>query len=142
MGRSTTRWQLSADHHLGCAEALSSSRYLRGGLRRRLPCDEFPALRRSCPGVEEHEPQAARLAVDLRLDRRATGDECCVARQADLAIAAGRAFVLRLSRAQGGKPRRLGVGEPRGVSIQKLVVKYRLERSEIAAAHRRIALVL
>src|SRR5262249_40436419 len=35
-GRSTTRWQLSADHHLGCAEA-SSSRYLRGGLRRRLP---------------------------------------------------------------------------------------------------------
>ena len=44
MGRSTTRWQLSADHHLGCAEGLSSSRYLRGELRRRLTRDEFPAL--------------------------------------------------------------------------------------------------
>src|SRR5262252_8367549 len=87
---------------------------LGGGLRRRLPRDEFPALRRFCPGIEEHEPQAARLAVDLRLDRGAAGDECGVARQAHLAIAAGRAFVLRLPRAQGGKPRRLGVSEPRG----------------------------
>src|SRR5262249_46693568 len=67
---------------------------------------------------------------------------CGVARQAHLAIAAGRALVLRLSRAQGGKPRRLSVGEPRGVAIQKLVVKHRLERGEIAAAHRRIALIL
>jgi len=44
---------------------------LTGGLWRRLPRDEFPALRRFRPSVEEHEPQAARLAVDLRLDRRA-----------------------------------------------------------------------
>src|SRR5437899_2867573 len=29
---------------------------LRGGLRRRLPRDEFPAIGRFCPGVEEHEP--------------------------------------------------------------------------------------
>src|SRR5215470_14457897 len=64
---------------------------LTGGLRRRLPRDEFPTLRRFCPGVEEHEPQAARLAVDLRLDRRAAGDECGVTREAHLAIAAGRA---------------------------------------------------
>src|SRR6516165_7583138 len=115
---------------------------LTGGLRRRLPRDEFPALRRFCPGIEEHEPQAARLAVDLRLDRCATGDECGVAHETHLAIAAGRALVLRLSRAQGRKPRRLGVGEARGVGIEKLVVKHRLERSEIAAAHRRITLVL
>src|SRR5262249_53603657 len=112
------------------------------GLRRRLPRDEFPALGCFCPGVEEHEPQAARLAVDLRLDRRAAGDECGVAREAHLAITAGRTLVLRLSRAQGGKPRRLGVGEPRGVGIEKFVVKHRLERGEIAAAHRCVALVL
>src|SRR5262245_33010252 len=73
---------------------------LRGGLRRRLPRDEFPA-----PAVEENEPQAARLAADLRLDRRATGDECGIARESRLTIAAGRALVLRLSRAQGGEPR-------------------------------------
>src|SRR6516225_5895757 len=30
--------------------------------------------------LKEHEPQAARLAIDLRLDRRAAGDECGVAR--------------------------------------------------------------
>src|SRR5262249_52829027 len=112
------------------------------GLRRRLPRDEFPALRCFCPGVEENEPQAARLAVDLRLDRRTTGDECGVAREAHLAITAGRTLVLRLSRAQGGKPRRLGVGEPRGVGIEKFVVKHRLERGEIAVAHRCVALVL
>src|ERR1700738_3181446 len=35
------------------------------GLRRRLPRDEFPALRRFCPGVEEHEPKAARLAASI-----------------------------------------------------------------------------
>src|SRR5262249_41911819 len=75
-------------------------------------------------------------------DRRAAGDECGVAREAHLAIAAGCALVLRLSRAQGGKPRRLGVGEPRGMGIQKLVVEHRLERGEIAAAHRCVALVL
>src|SRR5262249_41132633 len=115
---------------------------LRGWLRRRLPRDEFPALRRFCPGIEEHKPEAARLAVDLRLDRCATGDERGVAREAHLAIAAGCALVLRLSRAQGGKPRRLGVGEPRGMGIQKLVVEHRLERGEIAAAHRCVALVL
>src|SRR5215469_8830197 len=102
----------------------------------------FQPLRRFCPGVEEYEPQAARLAVDLRLDRRSAGDECGVARKAHLAIAAGRALVLRLSRAQGGKPCRLGVGEPRGVGIEKLVVEHRLKRGEIAAAHRRVALVL
>src|SRR6516165_6547530 len=115
---------------------------LGGGLRRRLPRDEFPALRRFCPGVEEHEPQAARLAVDLRLDRRAAGDECGIAREAHLAIAAGRALVLRLSRAEGSKPCSLGVGEPRGVGIEKLVVEHRLKRGEIAPAHRRVALVL
>src|SRR6516164_1755899 len=115
---------------------------LTGGLRRRLPRDEFPALWRFCPGVEEYEPQAARLAVDLRLDRRSAGDECGVARKAHLAITASRTLVLRLSRAQGGKPRRLGVGEPRGVGIEKFVVKHRLERGEIAAAHRCVALVL
>src|SRR5215469_10374786 len=120
----------------------NSRRSLCRGLRRRLPRDEFPALWRFCPGVEEYEPQAARLAVDLRLDRRSAGDECGVARKAHLAIAAGRALVLRLSRAQGGKPRRLGVSEPRGVGIEKFVVKHRLERGEIAAAHRCIALVL
>src|SRR5262249_27430400 len=49
---------------------------------------------------------------------------------------------LRLSRAQGGKPRRLGVSEPRGVGIEKFVVKHRLKRGEIAAAHRCVALVL
>src|SRR5215475_9446360 len=86
------------------------------GLRRRLPRDEFPAIRHFCPGVEEYEPQAAWLAVDLHLDRRAASDECNVARQAHLAITAGRTLVFRLSRAQGGKPRRLGVGEARGVS--------------------------
>ena len=59
--------------------------------------DRFPALRRFCPGVEEHEFQAARLAVDLRLDRRATCDERGVAREAYLVIAADRALVLRLS---------------------------------------------
>src|SRR5215472_9537220 len=79
---------------------------LTGGLRRRLPRDEFPALRRFCPGVEEHKPEAARLAVDLCLDRRTPGDERGVAREAHLAIAAGRVLVLRPSRAQGGKPRR------------------------------------
>jgi hypothetical protein len=56
-----------------------------GGLRRRLPRDEFPAFRRFCPGIEEHEPQAARLAVDLHLDRGTPGDECGVARQTHLA---------------------------------------------------------
>src|SRR5262249_56090948 len=78
-----------------------------GGLRRRLPRDEFPALRRFCPGVEEHEPQAARLAVDLRFDRRAAGDERDVARKAHLAIAAGRALLFRLSPAKAAKPSRL-----------------------------------
>ena len=125
-----------------CAYAPNMAHLLCGGLRRRLPRDEFPALRRFCPGVEEHEPQAARLAVDLRLDGRAAGDECGVADKAHLAIAAGRALVLRLSRAQGSKPRSLGVGEPRGVGIQKLVVEHRLQRGEIAAAHHRVALVL
>ena len=52
-------------------------------------------------------PTHARLAVDLRLDRGAAGDECGVAHQAHIAIAAGRALVPRLSRAQRGKPRRL-----------------------------------
>jgi hypothetical protein len=88
---------------------------LTGGLRRRLPRDEFPTLRRFCPGVEEHEPQAAWLAVDLRLDGRAAGDECGVTHEAHFAIAAGHALVLRLARAQGSKPRSLGIGEPRGV---------------------------
>src|SRR5262249_17828479 len=120
----------------------SDAHLLFRGLRRRLPRDEFPALRCFCPGVEEDEAQAARLAVDLRLDRRATGDECGVAHKTHLAIAAGRALVLRLSRAEGRKPRPLGVGEARGVGIEKLVVKHSLERSEIAAAHRRVALVL
>jgi hypothetical protein len=58
---------------------------------------EFPSLGHFCPRIEEHEPQAARLTVDLRFDRRAAGDECSVARPAYLAIAAGRALVLRLS---------------------------------------------
>src|SRR5262249_7930306 len=107
-----------------------------------MPRDELPALRRFCPGVEEHKPQAARLAVDLRLDHRATCDERGVAREAHLLIAAARALVLRLSRPEGSKPHSLGVGEPRRVSIQKLVVEHSLERSEIAAAHRRVALVL
>src|SRR5262245_14739298 len=114
-----TRCARAASGHVTAAppSSVMKSRWsdaylLRGGLRRRLPRDEFPALRRLCPGIEEHEPQAARLAIDLRLDRRAAGDECGVARQAHLAIAASRALVLRLSRAQGGKPRRLGVGEP------------------------------
>src|SRR6516162_9469291 len=107
-----------------------------------MPRDELPALRRFCPGIEEHKPQAARLAVDLRLDRRATCDERGVAREAHLLIAADRALVLRLSRPEGSKPRSPGVGEPRRVSIQKLVVEHPLERSEIAAAHRRVALVL
>src|SRR5262249_18845333 len=120
----------------------SDAHLLTGGLRRRLPRDESPTLRCFCPSVEEHEPQAARLAVDLRLDRRATGDECGVAHETHLAIAAGHALVLPLSRAQGRKPRRLGVGEARGIGIKKLVVKHRLERAEIAAAHRRAALVL
>src|SRR5262245_42011138 len=115
---------------------------LTGGLRRRLPRNEFPALRRFCPGVEEHEPQAARLAVDLCLDRRTPGDESGVARNTHLAIAADRALVLRLSRAQGGKPHRLVVGESRGVGIKKLVVEHRLKCSEVAAAHRRVALIL
>src|SRR5262249_12347178 len=120
----------------------SDAHLLTGGLRRRLPRDESPALRCFCPSVEEHEPQAARLAVDLRLDRRATGDECGVAHETHLAIAAGHALVLPLSRAQGRKPRSLGVGDARGIGIKKLVVKHRLERGEIAAAHRRAALVL
>jgi len=46
-GRSTTRRQLSADHHLGCAKALSSSRCLRGGLRRRPTRDAFPGIRQN-----------------------------------------------------------------------------------------------
>src|SRR4029453_8250351 len=112
-----------------------------GGLRRRLPRDEFPTVRGFCPAVEEHELQAARLAVYFTLDRRAAGDECGIARQAHLAIVASRALVLRLSRAEGGKPCILGVGEPRGVGIEKLVVEHRLERGEIAAAHGRVALV-
>src|SRR6516225_8059860 len=82
------------------------------GLRRRMPRDELPALRRFCPGVEEYEPQAARLAVDLRLDRGATCDERGVAREAHLAIAADRALVLRLFRPEGSKPRSLGIDEP------------------------------
>src|SRR5262245_38246739 len=106
--------------------ACGSRPLLCGGLRRRLPRDEFPAVRRFCPGGEEHELQAAPLAVDFSLDRRAAGDECGIARQADLAIAASRALVLPLSRAEGGKPCILGVGEPRGVSIEKLVVEHRL----------------
>src|SRR6516162_4699789 len=97
-GRAVTNSRRS-DAHLLCR-----------GLRRRLPRDEFPALRRFCPGVEEYEPQAAWLAVDLRLDRRSAGDECGVARKAHLAIAAGRALVLRLSRVEGSKPCSLGVG--------------------------------
>src|SRR5215471_14521347 len=151
-GSSSTRFSpgtcaFSFNHLVGASkqrdEVAPVGRTLLGGwLRRRLPRDEFPALRRFCPGVEEHEPQAARLAVDLRLDRRATGDECGVAHETHLAIAAGHALVPPLSRAQGRKPRRLGVGEARGIGIKKLVVKHRLERGEIAAAHRRIALVL
>jgi hypothetical protein len=82
----------SLDHLVGAGDARVGRPLLCGGLRRRLPRDEFPAVRRFCPGVEEHEPQAARLAVDLRLDRRAAGDECGVAREAHLAIAAGRAL--------------------------------------------------
>src|SRR6516225_6149648 len=39
--------------------ACGSRPLLCGGLRRRLPRDEFPAVRRFCPGVEEHELQAA-----------------------------------------------------------------------------------
>src|SRR5262249_33872397 len=128
-------------HYSITSSARNRRPLLTGGLRRRLPRDEFPTLRRFCPGVEEHEPQAARLAVDLRFDGRATGDECGVAHEAYFAIAADRALVLRLARAQGSKPRSLGVGEPRGMSIQKLVVKHRLERGKIAAAHRRVALV-
>src|SRR6516162_6877205 len=98
-GRAVTNSRRS-DGHLLCR-----------GLRRRLPRDEFPALRRFCPGVEEYELQAARLAVDLRLDRRSAGDEGGVAHEAHFAIAAGRALILRLSRAQGSKPRSLCVGE-------------------------------
>src|SRR5262249_33027723 len=64
----------------------SDAHLLFRGLRRRLPRDEFPALWCFCPGVEEHEPQAARLAVDLRLDRGATGDERGVAHETHLAI--------------------------------------------------------
>src|SRR5262249_52046805 len=93
-----------------------------------------------CPGVEEHELQAARLAVDFSLDRRAAGDECGIACQANLAIAASRVLVLRLSRAEGGKPCILGVGEPRGVGIEKLVVEHRLESAKTAAARGRVAL--
>src|SRR5262249_7097591 len=80
------------------------------------------------------------LAVDRR--RGGAGDEGGVAREAHLAITAGRTLVFRLSRAQRGKPRRLGVSEPRGVGIEKFVVEHRLERGKIAAAHRRVALVL
>ena len=64
----------------------NSRRSLCRGLRRRLPRDEFPALWRFCPGVEEYEPQAARLAVDLRLDRRATGEILRGAKPADLPV--------------------------------------------------------
>jgi len=60
----------------------SDAHLLCGGLRRRLPRDEFPAVRLFCPDVEEYEPQAARLAIDLRLDRRAARDERGVAREA------------------------------------------------------------
>src|SRR5262247_2330103 len=55
----------SFDHLVSAREqrdevALVGRLLLRGGLRCRLPRDEFPALRRLCPGIEEHEPQAAR----------------------------------------------------------------------------------
>ncbi len=67
---------------------------LTGGLRRRLPPDEFPALRRFCPGWPL-------ISVSIAA-RPVTSD---VARKAHHAITAGRALLLRLSRAQGGKPR-------------------------------------
>src|SRR5262249_19644684 len=76
---------------------------------------------RFCPGVEEHEPQAARLAVDLRLDGRAAG-----------AVSPASRTLRSLQ----------GVGQPRGMGVEKLVVEHRLERGEIAAAHRRVALIL
>src|SRR5262249_26672262 len=134
-------WSLSASKPLTfrTSSARGSRPLLCGGLRRRLPRDEFPAVRRFCPGVEEYELQAARLAVDFSLDRRAAGDECGIARQTHLAIAASRVLVLRPSRAEGGKPCILGVREPRGVGIEKLAVEHRLESGEIAAAHGRVA---
>src|SRR5262249_33387521 len=146
-------WIMHPSHEINFSYSITSSTrpssvmrgsrpLLCGGLRRRLPRDEFPAVRRFCPGVEDHELQAARLAVDFSLDRRAAGDECGIARQAHLAIAASRVLVFRLSRPEGGEPGIFGVGEPRGVGIEKLVVEHRLERGEIAAAHSRVALVL
>jgi hypothetical protein len=63
-GRSTTRWQLSADHHLGCARALSFSCYRRGGLRRRLTRDEFPALgmHPQWPPLRKQRPRGMRCS--------------------------------------------------------------------------------
>src|SRR5262249_36911426 len=99
------------------------------------------SLRSLGPDIEKFEPQAARLAVDLRLDRSPARDKRGIADHAHPAVRKARALVLGLARSHRSKPARLGIGDGGGVGIEKLVVCQRLHGLAVPSDHRRKALV-
>jgi len=88
-------------------------------LRRGLPCRKLPSLRSLGPDIEEFEPQAARLAIDLCLDRCPARDKRGIADQKHPAVRKARALVLGLARSHRFEPARLGIGDGGGVGYRE-----------------------
>src|SRR5262245_28825613 len=110
-------------------------------LRCCLPCHKLPSLRSLGPDIEEFEPEAARLAVNLSFDRRPACDERGIADHAHLTVGKASALILGLARSHRFEPARLGIGDGGGVGIEKLVVCKRLHGLPVPSDHRRKALV-
>src|SRR5262245_41431700 len=110
-------------------------------LRCCLPCHKLPSLRSLGPDIEEFEPEAARLAVNLGFDRRPSCDERGIADHAHLTVGKASALILGLARSHRFEPARLSVGDGGGVGVQKLVVRKPLHSLPVSSNHRRKALV-
>jgi hypothetical protein len=134
------RDELAAFHCSGTSRAsvkgLNSLR-----LRRGLPCHKLPSLRSLGPDVEEFEPEAARLPVNLGLDCGPACDKRGIADHAHLTFGKASALILGLARSHRFEPARLGVGDGGGVGVEKPIVCKPLHSLPVSSNHRRKALV-
>src|SRR5262249_19252155 len=91
-----------APFHCSPPASVNGSNSLR--LRVGLPGQKLPPLRSLGPDVEKFEPEAARLAVDLGLDRRPASDERGIADHAHLTVRKASALILGLARSHRYEP--------------------------------------
>src|SRR5262249_59148391 len=93
------------------------------------------------PDVEEFEPEAARLAVNLGLDRCPACDERGIADHAHVTVGKASALILGLARSHRLEPGRLRVGDGGGMGVEKLIVSKPLHSLPVSSNHRGEALV-